>query len=88
MEKKSKVSIKVSDSFERTVYAKALELVREGKDEGFVDSQHFGELGIYIDRKPELVLLHFEGTKHSPELHGKHIYIGGSHPETDKNKTS
>ena len=31
MEKKSKVSIKVSDSFERTVYEKALELVREGK---------------------------------------------------------
>jgi hypothetical protein len=34
-------------------------------------------------------MLTYEGTEHnSPELHGKTIYIGGNHPETDNLKSS
>lgn len=78
MEKQGRFSIKVSESFEETVILKALELVKEGKTEGEVDNKHFGQLGIFIDRKPDLVMLTYQGTEHSPELHGKTIYIGGN----------
>jgi hypothetical protein len=88
MEKKSRFSIKVSESFEETVILKALELVKEGKTEGEVDSKHFGHLGIFIDHKPELVMLSYQGTENSPELHGKTIYIGGNHSEKDNRKSS
>ena len=88
MEKQGKVSIKVSESFEETVILKALELVKEGKTEGQIDSKHFGHLGIFIDRKPELVMLSYQGTEQSPELHGKTIYIGGNQTEKDNRKSS
>jgi len=52
MDKKSKLSIKVSKSFEETIIQRAIELVKEGKTEGFVDSKHLGQLGIFIDQKP------------------------------------
>ena len=88
MEKQGKVSIKVSESFEKTVILKALELVKEGKTEGEVDSKHFGHLGIFIDSKPDLVMLTYQGREHSPELHGKTIYIGGNQPEKNSRKSS
>jgi hypothetical protein len=88
MEKQGKVSIKVSESFEETLILKALELVKEGKTEGQIDSKHFGNLGIFIDRKPELVMISYQGTEHSPEQHGKTIYIGGSQTEKDNRKSS
>jgi len=88
MDKKSKLSIKVSESFEETIIQRAIELVKEGKTEGFVDSQHLGQLGIFIDLKPDLIMLQYKGTEHSPELHGKTIYIGGNQPEKDSRKSS
>lgn len=88
MDKKNRFSIRVSESFEKTVILKALEMVKEGKTEGEVDSKHFGQLGIFIDRKPDLVMLTYQGTEHSPELHGKTIYIGGNQTEKDSRKSS
>lgn len=88
MEKKSRISIKVSESFEKTVILKALEMVKEGKTEGEVDSKHFGQLGIFIDRKPDLVMLTYRGTEYSPELYGKTIYVGGNQPQKDNPKNS
>ena len=89
MEKNNRFSIKVSESFEETVILKALEMVKEGKTEGEVDNKHFGHLGIFIDRKSDLVvILTYIGTEYSPELHGKTIYISGNQPEKDSRKSS
>jgi hypothetical protein len=44
MDKKSRFSIKVSESFEETIILKALEMVKEGKTEGEVDNKHFWTL--------------------------------------------
>jgi len=42
MEKKRKLIFKVSESIEATIHQRAIELVKEGKTEGIVDSKHLG----------------------------------------------
>ena len=80
MEKNNKFIFKVSDSFEETVILKALQIVKEGGDQGEVDNEHFGQLGIFINRRPDNVMLVYQGMTKSP-LEGKTIYIGGNETE-------
>ena len=57
---------------------KALELVKENKDEGFLEENILGKLTVYIDKKPNAVLYAIDGNDTYPELFGKMIYVGGN----------
>lgn len=57
---------------------KALELVKDGKQEGYLKEDILGKLSVYIDNKPNAVLFTIDGNDACPELFGKMIYVGGN----------
>lgn len=57
---------------------KALELVKEGKSEGYLEENILSKLSVYIDKKPSAVLFTIDGNDVSPELHNRMIYVGGN----------
>ena len=69
------IQITFSDEFKARVYARAEELHAQGLTQGPVEDELFGELMLYIDHKPALVL--FSATGVEGALAGRTIYVGG-----------
>jgi hypothetical protein len=70
--------IAFSDEFKAQVYTRAEELHAQGLSEGALEHEVFGELMLYIDHKPALVL--FSATGVEGPLAGKTVYVGGEEP--------
>lgn len=70
--------IAFSDEFKAQVYTRAEELHAQGLTEGTLEHETFGELTVYIDHKPPLVL--FSATGVEGPLAGKKVYVGGEEP--------
>ena len=68
----------INPEFKQQAIEKALELVKDGKQEGYLDDKIFGELTVFIDNKPNAVLLKIDGNDVCSELFGKMIYVGGN----------
>ncbi|MCB0782564.1 MAG: hypothetical protein KDC03_23995 [Flavobacteriales bacterium] len=66
------------DEFKAQVYTRAEELHAQGLAEGTLEHEIFGELIVYIDRKPSMVL--FSATGVEGPLAGKKVYVGGEEP--------
>lgn len=67
-----------SDEFKAQVYTRAEELNAQGLSEGALEHDVFGELMVYIDRKPALVL--FSATGVEGPMASKAVYVGGEEP--------
>jgi hypothetical protein len=72
------LQIAFSDEFKAQVYTRAEELHAQGLSEGALEHEVFGELMVYIDHKPALVL--FSATGVEGPLAGKTVYVGGEEP--------
>ena len=70
--------IAFSDEFKAQVYTRAEELHAQGLSEGALEHEVFGELMVYINHKPALVL--FSATGVEGPLAGKAVYVGGEEP--------
>ena len=70
--------MKISQEYLEQVLNRALELVRESKNHGYVDEPTLGQLGVFIDDRPEIFLLKIDGNDVCEELGGRIIYVGGS----------
>lgn len=68
------IQINFGREFEARVYARAEELQAQGLDEGTLDDKTFGQLTVYIDRKPRSVL--YSATGVDGPLKGHSIYCG------------
>lgn len=64
--------------FEARVYERAEELHAQGLTEGSLDDKDFGQLTVYIDRKPKSVLFFANGVE--GPLEGQTVYVGSNEP--------
>lgn len=67
-----------SDEFKAQDYTRAEELHAQGLSEGALEHEIFGEMTVYLDSKPMLVL--FTATGVEGPLAGKAVYVGGDEP--------
>jgi len=70
--------ISFSDEYKAQVYTRAEELHAQGLSEGVLEHEVFGELMVYIDRKPTSAL--FSATGLEGSLAGKSVYVGSNEP--------
>jgi len=73
--KKKSVEVHLNSAFKERVQAKALDLVKQGLNEGKVDTL-LGNLGLFIDNKPKHAL--FEFNFDTEGLKGKKVFVGSN----------
>jgi len=67
-----------SNAFTQQIIDRAEALHAQGLEEGVLDQDTFGELMVYIDRKPKSVLTALDVTE--GPLAGRTVYCGGEEP--------
>lgn len=77
MSDKPKLEIKFSDVFVNLVCDRAKDLIRDGKDEGLVKHDIFGNLSLFLNKEPRRILFIIPQDNLPEELKGQVIYIGG-----------